>query len=100
MGLAWNLLDLPNRVRSPQPRAAIRVKILIFPFLGQRSEAGRGGGGCRDQGCLRLLLILPANGTEDLEIHNALMYSKIDPWSSYLLEPNLQQIRAGVAFPS
>lgn len=45
MGLAWNLLGLPYRVRSPQPREAIRVKILIFPFLGQRSEAGMGGGG-------------------------------------------------------
>lgn len=81
MGLAWNLLDLPRRVRSPQPSAAIRVKILNFPFLGHRSEAGMGGGGCRDHARLRLLLILPANGTEDLDIHNAQMYSTIDPWS-------------------
>lgn len=81
MGLAWNLRSLPHRVRSPQPRTAIRDKILIFPFLGQRSEAGMGGGGCRDQAGLRRLLILPANGTEDLDIHNALMYSTIDPWS-------------------
>lgn len=72
-------------MRSPQSRAAIRDKILNFPFLGQRSEAGMVGGedgGCRDQaGALRLLLILPVNGTEDLNIHNALMYSTIDPWS-------------------
>lgn len=81
MGLAWNLLGLPHRVRSPQPRAAIRVKILNFPFLGQRSEAGMGEGGCKDQEGLRLLLILPVNGTEDLNIHNARMYSTSNPWS-------------------
>lgn len=50
MGLAWNLLGLPRRVRSPQPRAAIRVKILNIPFLGHRSEAGMGGGGVQGPG--------------------------------------------------
>ncbi|KAH8781444.1 hypothetical protein F5883DRAFT_172792 [Diaporthe sp. PMI_573] len=41
----------PHHVRSPQSRAAIRDKILNFPFLGQRSEAGMVGGDtgvCRD----------------------------------------------------
>lgn len=68
-------------MRSPLPSAAIRDKILNFPFLGQRSEAGMEGGGARTKQALRLLLILPANGTEDLDIHNALMYRTIDPWS-------------------
>lgn len=59
-----------------------------------------GGGGCRDQARLRLLLILPANGTEDLDIHNALMYSTND---SVVLMPPSTKPSAGTGrrgFPS
>ena len=73
MGLAWNLRGLPHRVRSPQPRAAFRVKILIFPSWASEVRLEWGEGKCRDQARLRRLLTLPANGTEDLDIHNALM---------------------------
>lgn len=44
-------------------------------------EGGDTGVAWTQARALRLLLILPANGTEDLNIHNALMYSTIDPWS-------------------